>query len=225
MTLIGTIARSVRLPCTDSARVISQARSAPVMVARMTSLTVPPCTRRTRAVVLERGLHGREPALLGQRRAERRLRRGAPARTAPRPRSSDAAADRAGRAQRRCSALPRSGRQRRAAGGARSRATASATSAGVRGAGSRPPVVVDGARAAPASTSRMTWPRSIVDTPSTRTWCDFDRIANRPSSTPSMRYTSHSGRLRSSWRDMIRAVRSRSWSIEPGRGSAERRTW
>ena len=48
MTLIGTIARRLRLPCTDSARVISQARIAPVTVARMTSLTVPPWTRRTR---------------------------------------------------------------------------------------------------------------------------------------------------------------------------------
>ena len=47
MTPIGTIARSVRLPCTDSARVISQLRIAPVMVARMTSLTVPPWNRRT----------------------------------------------------------------------------------------------------------------------------------------------------------------------------------
>ena len=35
------------LPCTDSARVISQVRSAPVSVARTTSLTVPPWTRRT----------------------------------------------------------------------------------------------------------------------------------------------------------------------------------
>ena len=47
MTLIGTSARSVRLPCTDSARVISQLRIAPVTVARMTSLTVPPWKRRT----------------------------------------------------------------------------------------------------------------------------------------------------------------------------------
>ena len=47
ITLIGTSARSVRLPCTDSARVISQLRIAPVTVARMTSLTVPPWNRRT----------------------------------------------------------------------------------------------------------------------------------------------------------------------------------
>jgi hypothetical protein len=65
----------------------------------------------------------------------------------------------------------------------------------------------------------------MVATPSTRIWCDFDRIAKRPPSTPSMKYISHNGRLRSSCRDMIRAVRSRSCSIDPGRGSAERRTW
>ena len=47
MTPMGTIARSWRLLCTDSARVISQARSAPVIVARTTSLTVPPWKRRT----------------------------------------------------------------------------------------------------------------------------------------------------------------------------------
>ncbi len=48
ITLIGTIARNVRLECTDSARVISQVRRAPVTVASTTSLTVPPCRRRTR---------------------------------------------------------------------------------------------------------------------------------------------------------------------------------
>ena len=55
------------------------------------------------------------------------------------------------------------------------------------------------------STSRITWPRSMVATPSTRIWCDFDRIAKRPPSRPSMKYISHSGRCRSSRRDMIRA--------------------
>ena len=46
MTLIGTSARSRRPAATDSARVMNQARIAPDSVARMTSLTVPPWTRR-----------------------------------------------------------------------------------------------------------------------------------------------------------------------------------
>ncbi len=61
-----------------------------------------------------------------------------------------------------------------------------------------------------ASLSRITWPRSRVEMPSTRIWWDLDRIANRPSSRPSIRYISHSGRLRSSGRAMIRATRSSS---------------
>ena len=48
ITDIGTIARIVRTPAIDSVRVISQPRSAPAMVARTTSLIVPPCTLRMR---------------------------------------------------------------------------------------------------------------------------------------------------------------------------------
>jgi hypothetical protein len=48
MTEIGTTALICRIPPMDSVRVISHARSAPVTVARMTSLTVPPCASRTR---------------------------------------------------------------------------------------------------------------------------------------------------------------------------------
>ena len=47
MTETGTTARTCRRPPIDSERVISQARSAPVTVARMTSLIVPPCASRT----------------------------------------------------------------------------------------------------------------------------------------------------------------------------------
>ena len=46
-TLIGTIALIRVDAVTDSARVSSQPRSAPAMVARMTSLTLPPCSLRT----------------------------------------------------------------------------------------------------------------------------------------------------------------------------------
>ena len=46
MTDIGTIALIVFSPPIDSARVISQPRRPPASVARMTSLTVPPCTSR-----------------------------------------------------------------------------------------------------------------------------------------------------------------------------------
>ena len=48
MTDIGTMALIVRSPPIDSARVISQPRNPPAIVARMTSLTVPPCTSRMR---------------------------------------------------------------------------------------------------------------------------------------------------------------------------------
>ncbi len=48
MTDMGTIARSWRIADDEVPRAISQARSAPVTVARMTSLTEPPCTLRTR---------------------------------------------------------------------------------------------------------------------------------------------------------------------------------
>ena len=47
ITETGTTALILRMPRSDSARVISQARSAPVTVARTTSLTVPPCAWRT----------------------------------------------------------------------------------------------------------------------------------------------------------------------------------
>ena len=47
MTDTGTTAWIWRSPPSDSARVISQARSAPVTVARTTSLTVPPWASRT----------------------------------------------------------------------------------------------------------------------------------------------------------------------------------
>ena len=46
MTETGTTARIWRSPPIDSERVISQARSAPVTVASMTSLMVPPCASR-----------------------------------------------------------------------------------------------------------------------------------------------------------------------------------
>ena len=132
MTLIGTIARSDRLPCTDSARVISQLRIAPVMVARMTSLTVPPWKRRT----LRKS--SREVFTVTNRRcsdsvgADRRLGGGPPVRQGAGD-LGDLAADRADGARpgcRRC----RTGWSRAAAGRAPSRATASATSAGAPGA-------------------------------------------------------------------------------------------
>ena len=46
MTETGTTAWIWRSPPIDSERVISHARSAPVRVARMTSLMVPPCASR-----------------------------------------------------------------------------------------------------------------------------------------------------------------------------------
>ncbi len=66
---------------------------------------------------------------------------------------------------------------------------------------------------------------STALTPSTMAWWVFVRIANRPFSSPSTRYISHSGRLRSSGRLMIRPTSSRSCASVPGFGRAERRTW
>ena len=60
--------------------------------------------------------------------------------------------------------------------------------------------------------------------PSTIAWWVFWITAKRPPASPSTRYISHSGRLRSSARDCTRATSSRNCSSEPGRGSAERRT-
>ena len=46
-TETGTTVRMLLIPLIDSDRASSQPRSAPVTVARIASLTVPPCARRT----------------------------------------------------------------------------------------------------------------------------------------------------------------------------------
>jgi len=47
----------------------------------------------------------------------------------------------------------------------------------------------------------------------------------RPSSTPSMRYTSHSARARSSGREAMRETTCSSWRSVPGAGTARNRSW
>ena len=66
----------------------------------------------------------------------------------------------------------------------------------------------------------------VPDAPSIAQWCVFEYRANlRPSSTPSMRYTSHSGRDRSSGRAARRDTTCSSWRSVPGAGTAMKRSW
>ena len=66
---------------------------------------------------------------------------------------------------------------------------------------------------------------STVELPSTRIWWDFESRAIRPPSSPSTKYISQSGRVAVQPPRHDPGDQLRSWSIEPGRGSAERRTW
>ena len=181
ITDIGTTALIWRSPPIDSARVISQARSAPVTVARMTSLTVPPWTWRTlryaaRSVrtATNRRCCDSGP-WIGESVAGRRLDSAlatAPTRvaTASAERSTDPVFVR----------------------------TVSRTVPGLvsesRTASTTRPDGVDGRAGRHSSlprvrgstlTSSRTWPMSTVSTPSTSAWCDFDSTATRPSARPS----------------------------------------
>ncbi len=82
-----------------------------------------------------------------------------------------------------------------------------------------------GAGAVSSVRSSITWAMSTADSPSTSDWWLLLTMAKLPSASPSTRYISHSGRLRSSGRLMRRATSSLSCSREPGLGSADRRTW
>ena len=66
---------------------------------------------------------------------------------------------------------------------------------------------------------------SAPDSPSTTAWWIFVSTATLPLSSPSITYSSHSGRARSSGRETIRATCSASWSSLPGAASAISRTW
>ena len=118
------------------------------------------------AVVVEPGAHGVEPPLLRQRGLQRRV--------GHRPASGEQRAGCA-RVRRRAARKPRS-----AATGFRiCSCTAPASSAA--DDGSRRGIHSSGMRSrATVSLSRMTWPRSMVEIPSTRVWWDLARIANRP---------------------------------------------
>jgi len=66
---------------------------------------------------------------------------------------------------------------------------------------------------------------SAPDMPSITEWWIFVITALCPPLSPWIRYSSHSGRARSSGRDTIRATCSASCSSLPGGGSASSRTW
>ena len=72
-----------------------------------------------------------------------------------------------------------------------------------------------------SSTARI----SLPDTPSTTEWWTLVSSATRPPCRPWIRYSSHSGRVRSSGRAKIRATVSASWRSSPGGGTAESRMW
>ena len=65
---------------------------------------------------------------------------------------------------------------------------------------------------------------SAPESPSMTAWWIFVRTATQPLSSPSITYSSHSGRARSSGREMIRATWSASWESLPGAASAISRT-
>ena len=65
---------------------------------------------------------------------------------------------------------------------------------------------------------------STAATPSTSAWCIFGSSATRPSRRPSTTVSSHSGRERSSRRDISRADELGELGSPPGAGSAARRT-
>ena len=66
---------------------------------------------------------------------------------------------------------------------------------------------------------------SAPDRPSTSEWWIFVSIAARFAPRPWIRYTSQSGRERSSGRATMRATCSASFSSLPGGDSASSRTW
>ena len=66
---------------------------------------------------------------------------------------------------------------------------------------------------------------STPDTPSTRQWWVLVIMAHLLSSSPWTTHISQSGLERSSRWEKIRPASWRSWSIEPGEGSAVWRTW
>ena len=66
---------------------------------------------------------------------------------------------------------------------------------------------------------------SAPDMPSTAAWWILVSSAMQPSVRPWIRYTSHSGRDRSSGRAKMRATCSASFASVGGGGSASSRTW
>ncbi len=73
--------------------------------------------------------------------------------------------------------------------------------------------------------SNRTVARSMPEMPSTSEWWVLEISAKRLPSSPCTRYVSHSGFERSSACEWMRAASARSWSSDPGDGSAVWRTW
>ena len=89
--------------------------------------------------------------------------------------------------------------------------------------GSRPGA--HGSGSAPTSSSKRVDSNDVPETPSTMQWCDFDTSAQRPSASPSIIHSSHSGFSRSRAWASTRAPSSLSSLSPPGDGTAVRRRW
>ncbi len=75
------------------------------------------------------------------------------------------------------------------------------------------------------SRSKSTPMISAPDMPSIIAWCILVRIAQRSPASPWIRYSSHSGRERSRWREAIRVTCSARRLSSPGSGRASSRRW
>ena len=96
---------------------------------------------------------------------------------------------------------------------------------GRRRLGLRSPGVVGLGGSGTGLRSNRTVAMSTPDTPSTTAWCVFVRSAKRFRVRPCTSHSSQRGFDRSSCWEKTRAAIRRSWSSEPGAGSAECRTW
>ena len=219
----GTAERSSS-PSVTTPRLRSQRCRAPEITVRKTSLTVPPSSRlicfrsssgrRTQvrrrcgpigpfsgvSGALTTAFQATSPTPAAASRAWARVRPGLP--------STDAA-----RRARPSGAPARSVTPRAAT------STSPGSGAGCHG------VVGPGTDVPSRSRSNITAVRSAPETPSTRQWWVLLITAKRPSSRPSTSHSSHSGLERSRRWLKIRPASSRSWSTDPGAGSAVWRTW
>ena len=235
----GTIVSSGSLG--SSPRSASQSRSAPAQIVMTTSLTVQPAAFLT-ALTSASGSDPNATRRCGVIDPWKRVRgavRVAPCRIPPSRRRGESRASRRLIAAvvpmpgtcRSIATLSRCGSVRGTAATARtgcrgSPATPRASIPSSPGVRTSPPLSPAGGTSRPVgAVSSRTLKTSAPDIPSTAAWCILVSSATRPSRSPWMTYSSHSGRARSSGRATIRATCSASCWSSPGAGSASSRTW